>query len=54
MIRSMQTNRLTINDVNMMTKTPNNNSRLIMNKINDNNLYWFNCSIGGSVNWFKI
>ena len=45
LIRSMWTNMSTIKNANMITKNPKNNTWLIINWINNNNLYRLNCSL---------
>ena len=44
LIRLMRANRSTINDANMIAKTPKKNTWQIIDQVNNNNLYWLNCS----------
>ena len=45
MIQSMWTGNSIINNSNMITKTPNNNTLLIIYQMDNENLYPFDCSL---------
>ena len=49
LIQSMQANRSTINNAKMISKTPKRSNWIIINQINDNNLYRLNCSFNKSI-----
>ena len=53
LIRSMQTNRSTINDTKITPKTPKNSDWIIIYQMNNNNLYWLNYSSRDN-EWSKI